>query len=265
MGKERRSPLKASPSGSRLAALHRNQIARVRCWHGRCADAGTPLIQRDMETMKQTERRDDPNIKSKWTRGSGLRKLTACTLIMAVPILAWGAVPDAQDYTEAAWSPYLAGGLIGVLIWFTMLWSGKPVGASSAYATTAGMLGAAVAPDYTKRLPYFREKPPGIGWEFVFIAATIVGAFLAAWQGGELTQRWLPPFWEARFGEGTLLLRGVVALVGGCLMAFGARMAGGCTSGHGISGTLQLNVASWISLICFFFGGSLTANLMFRL
>jgi len=48
------------------------------------------------------------------------------------------------------------------------------------------------------------------------------------------------------------------------LMAFGARMAGGCTSGHGISGTMQLSVGSWVAVVCFFAGGIATALLMFR-
>ena len=69
--------------------------------------------------------------------------------------------------------------------------------------------------------------------------------------------------WEARFGEG-LGLRLGAAVVGGLLMAFGARLAGGCTSGHGISGTMQLSVGSWIAVICFFVGGIATAMLMFR-
>ena len=60
-------------------------------------------------------------------------------------------------------------------------------------------------------------------------------------------------------------MRTVVALLGGVLMAFGARLAGGCTSGHGISGALQLSVGSWIALICFFAGGIATAMLMFRI
>ena len=186
-------------------------------------------------------------------------------LVAAAPALALGETPDARAYPPAAWSPYVVGGLIGVLVWFTMWLSGKPVGASSAYATSAGLAGKAVAPSYTKRLKYYQDNPPRLDWEFTFIAATIAGAFLAAWHGGELTQRWLPPFWEARFGEGTFMLRAIVAFVGGALMAFGARMAGGCTSGHGISGTLQLNVASWIALVCFFAGGALIANLMYRL
>jgi uncharacterized protein len=54
-------------------------------------------------------------------------------------------------------------------------------------------------------------------------------------------------------------------LAGGAIMAFGARMAGGCTSGHGISGTLQLAVGSWISVICFFIGGIAVAMMMYRL
>ena len=69
--------------------------------------------------------------------------------------------------------------------------------------------------------------------------------------------------WQDRFGADSGVLRMAVAFAGGVLMAFGARMAGGCTSGHGISGTLQLAVGSWVSAICFFVGGMVTALLMF--
>jgi uncharacterized membrane protein YedE/YeeE len=56
-----------------------------------------------------------------------------------------------------------------------------------------------------------------------------------------------------------------VAFIGGTVMACGARLAGGCTSGHGISGALQLSVSSWIALMCFFAGGVVTAKLMFSI
>lgn len=191
--------------------------------------------------------------------------IAALSVLIAAPACALGETPHARNYPGPAWSPYVAGGLIGVLTWFTMLFSGKTVGASSAYATSAGLISKAVAPQFTDKLNYYQDNPPKMDWGFVFIGFTTLGAFLAAWHGGELTQRWLPPFWEARFGEGTMMLRAVVAFLGGGLMAFGARMAGGCTSGHGISGTLQLNVASWISVICFFIGGALVAHLMYRL
>jgi uncharacterized protein len=185
--------------------------------------------------------------------------------VSIVPVWALGETPDAGDYPGPAWSPYVVGALIGVLTWCTLLFSRKPVGASSAYATAAGLAGKAIAPRSTQKLKYYQDNPPRLDWEFLFLGAVILGALLAAWQGGELTLRWVPPFWEARFGEGSGAWRAAVAFLGGVLMAFGARLAGGCTSGHGISGTLQLNVASWIALICFFAGGALLANLIYRI
>lgn len=165
--------------------------------------------------------------------------------------------------TGPAWSPYLVGGLIGVLSMFTFYFSNKPIGASTAYARVAGLLGRLVAQRHTDSLHYYAEKKePKIGWEVMLIVGIVVGAFLAAWTGNELTGRWLPPMWVERFGE-SLWLRLGVSFMGGGLMAFGARMAGGCTSGHGISGALQLSVGSWIALIGFFAGGVVTAMLMF--
>lgn len=170
---------------------------------------------------------------------------------------------DARHYSGPAWSPYLVGALLGVLSWLTFYFSDKPIGASSFYATVAGLLGKFVAKKHTEKLAYYKSNPPVVDWEFAFVVAAVGGAFLAAFTGGEITGEWLPPMWEARFGEGTIGLRAAVATLGGALMAFGARLAGGCTSGHGISGTLQLNVGSWIAVICFFVGGIAVAIPLF--
>lgn len=166
--------------------------------------------------------------------------------------------------TSAAWSPYWVGALIGVLSWITFLIPKEPLGASGAYAKVAGWIGRALAPRYTDRLAYFKKKPGGINWEVMLVVGVILGAAFSAWTGGEMTGRWLPPMWVERFGD-QLWLRLLVGFVGGAVMAFGARVAGGCTSGHGISGTLQLSVGSWIALICFFIGGAITAFFMFTL
>ena len=171
---------------------------------------------------------------------------------------------DARNYPGAAWSPYLIGAGIGVLSWLTFYFSDKPIGASSFYATVAGMLGKSVALKHTEKLDYFQSNPPQLNWESAFVLAAIAGAAAAALTGGGLVNEWVPEMWRARFGD-SLALRGAFAFGGGALMAFGARLAGGCTSGHGISGTLQLNVASWIAVICFFIGGAIVANLMFRI
>ena len=171
---------------------------------------------------------------------------------------------DARNYPGPAWSPYIVGAGIGVLSWMTFYFSDKPIGASSFYATVAGLIGKMVAPRHTESLEYFKKNPPKVNWEFAFVLAIIAGAAVAAISGDGLVNRWLPPMWSARFGD-SLALRAVFAFTGGALMAFGARLAGGCTSGHGISGTLQLNVASWIAVVCFFIGGAFVANVLYRL
>ena len=170
---------------------------------------------------------------------------------------------DARQYPGPAWSPYLVGALLGVLSWLTFYFSDKPIGVSSFYATVAGLTGKLFAKKHVQSLAYFKSNPPVVDWEFVFVIAAVGGAFIAAFSGGEITGQWLPPMWEARFGEDSLGLRAVVAGLGGILMAFGARLAGGCTSGHGISGTLQLSVGSWIAVVCFFIGGIAVAMPLF--
>ncbi len=171
---------------------------------------------------------------------------------------------NALEYSGPAWSPYVVGAAIGVLSWLTFYLSNKPIGASSFYADIAGFLGKAVAPRHTQSLAYFRENPPAVSWEFVFVVAIVVGGAIAALTGGEFANEWVPPMWEARFGD-SVGLRAAIGFGGGLLMAFGARLAGGCTSGHGISGTMQLNPGSWIAVICFFIGGIAVAIPLFTL
>lgn len=190
--------------------------------------------------------------------------LQSIGLIVATPVLAL-AQTEAVDPGAAgpAWSPYLVGALIGVLSMLTFYFSAKPLGASTAFASIAGLIGRLIAPRHTHSLHFYADKKASrIDWQVALVIGVILGALLAAWGGGEITGRWLPPMWAERFGEG-VWLRMAVGFLGGGLMAFGARMAGGCTSGHGISGALQLSVGSWISLLGFFVGGMATAMLLF--
>lgn len=192
--------------------------------------------------------------------------LAGLALALATPGLAVASTPgtDPLAYPGPAWSPYLVGALIGLLSMATFYFSDKPLGASTAYARLAGMVGKLFARRHTESLKYYQDFKPRVDWEVMLVVGAVGGAFLAAWLGGELTGEWLPGMWTARFGEGSLALRLGVAFVGGALMAFGARMAGGCTSGHGISGAMQLSVGSWVAVVCFFVGGIATAFLMFR-
>ena len=185
-------------------------------------------------------------------------KILFVLILICIPDCVLGAQTNANPM-DKHWSPYVCGALIGVLAAMTVLISDKPLGISTAYARISGMLGLILAPDLTKRLEYFKNTKPIIEWEVMLFVGVIIGSFLAAWSGGTIQAKLLPDTWLQRFGDDSSTLRIIAAVIGGVFMAFGARMAGGCTSGHGISGTMQMSVASWIALICFFIGGMAVA------
>jgi uncharacterized membrane protein YedE/YeeE len=75
----------------------------------------------------------------------------------------------------------------------------------------------------------------------------LVGILLGAWVSSKLSgdrqPETVPELWARRFGP-SARKRYLFAFLGGVVLMFGARLAGGCTSGHGISGSLQLAVSS---------------------
>ncbi len=159
---------------------------------------------------------------------------------------------------EARWSPYLVGVGIGVLCWLTFLLSDKPLGCSTAFARTSGMLESLVSGKEALGRPYFREFIPVVDWEWMLVVGIVIGAFLSSTMSGVFSPGLVPSLWGSTFGS-MAFPRLVVAFNGGILMGFGARWAGGCTSGHGISGTLQLAVSGWIAVASFFVSGVITA------
>ena len=98
----------------------------------------------------------------------------------------------------------------------------------------------------------------------MLVLGVMIGAFVSAKLSGSFDLRWVPDFWHESAGASSLL-RWFAALVGGVIMGFGARWAGGCTSGHGISGTLQLAASGWIAAVCFFAGGIAAAAILFKI
>ncbi|HHS14512.1 MAG TPA: hypothetical protein ENN03_12205 [bacterium] len=161
------------------------------------------------------------------------------------------------------WSPYIAGIGIGVLSWLTFFLSDKPLGCSTAFARTSGMISRVFRGKKTLENPYYRQFTPEIDWEWMLVLGIILGAFLSARLSGTFEWRWLPERWVAAFGD-VIWVRAVTAFIGGVFMGFGSRWAGGCTSGHGISGTLQLSVSSWITVFFFFIGGIGAAMILFH-
>jgi len=165
--------------------------------------------------------------------------------------------------TEVQWSPYVVGIAIGILSWFTWLISNKPIGCSTSFSRTAGMIEKLFRGKKVENKLYYQEVKPEIDWQWMLVLGIVIGALFSSLLSGDFRFQMIPAVWENTFGD-NVVLRLTVAMVGGVLLGFGSRWAGGCTSGHGISGTMQLAVSSWISAICFFIGGILMAQLLFN-
>ncbi len=163
----------------------------------------------------------------------------------------------------ATWSPYIVGIGIGILSWLTFLLSDKPIGCSTAFARTSGMIEEIFRGKKVLDKPYYQKFSPVIDWEWVLVFGIVIGSLLSSVLSGTFKITWAADFWTSETGS-TILIRLIMAFCGGVLMGIGSRWAGGCTSGHGISGTLQLAVSSWISVIFFFIGGIASALLIFK-
>ena len=164
--------------------------------------------------------------------------------------------------TQVRWSPYVVGAGIGILSWFTLLISKKPLGCSTTFARAAGLIEKLFKGKKVDLKPYYEQIKLKIDWQFMLVIGIVIGSLISALISKDFEWQWVPATWAATFGT-NLWLRLGAALVGGILLGFGARWAGGCTSGHGISGTMQLSVGSWISAIFFFIGGIAMAFFLF--
>lgn len=172
-----------------------------------------------------------------------------------------------QQTEKGTWNPYLAGALSGLVAVASVGFTGKFFGASTSFVRTAGMMESWLAPERVAQNSYFSKylEPgmSGIDWQWMFVVGILLGALIAAVTSGSFRWQALPDTWQARFGTGSKLSRALTAFIGGAILIFGARMAGGCPSGHGLSGVMQLSVSGFIALICFFAGGLITARLLY--
>lgn len=164
-------------------------------------------------------------------------------------------------FLRPRWSPYVAGAGIGVLSWITFGLMHKALGTSTTFVRVAGLIEAIFAPGRVKENPYYAKylvDGPAVEWQMMLVLGLFFGALLSGTLSRSRVVEYVPGLWAWRFGP-SRWLRYLGAFVGGILVLFGARLAGGCTSGHGISGTLQLVLGGWLFLVTLFLAGTATA------
>jgi len=158
------------------------------------------------------------------------------------------------------WPNWLAGVALGLVLLLTFVWTGHGLGATGASTRLTAALAHGVAPVATEANGYLgpmvkdgNPLPSWISWQVLGVA---VGALLAAWQAGRLR---VQLDGERSVGRGRRLL---LALGGGMVAGFGARVAAGCTSGLGLSGAATLGVSAFVFLGAFFAVGIVANRLL---
>lgn len=176
------------------------------------------------------------------------------------------------------WPWYVSGPLIA-LIMFILIYFGKTFGMSSNLETFCAMSGAG------KKVKLFNFNWRDKKWNLIVVSGAVIGGYVAHFilsnpihmdlnpvtvetlqklgfnnAGNSL----LPP--EIYSWDYALSIKGLaILIIGGFLIGFGTRYAGGCTSGHAITGLSSMQVPSLIAVIGFFIGGLIMIHLLFPL
>ena len=170
------------------------------------------------------------------------------------------------QFLKEPWPWYIGGPIIGLCVPILLLIGNKPLGATGAMRAMC----AAILPS---RAEFFSYDWRAAGaWSIALVSGILAGAIIVAVSGGVVTPAISPATTEAiaalnvpvngiapatLFSWSSLVtLRGLAFIIGGgFLVGFGSAYAGGCTSGHGVTGLAALQLPSLIALIGIFAGG----------
>ena len=176
------------------------------------------------------------------------------------------------------WSWYVSGFIIGMIM-LCLIYFGKTFGMSSNLRSLCSIVGLG------KKVSFFNFNWRGQRWNLVVVLGAMLGGFVAVHYMSDPTNVAINPKTIEKLAEigidapsgklmpdalfGTQILQSpkniFILLVGGLLIGFGSRYAGGCTSGHAISGLSNLQLPSLKAVIGFFVGGLIMAHFLLPL
>lgn len=153
------------------------------------------------------------------------------------------------DALAGPWPWFVSGPLIGLMVPLLLLAAGKPLGISGSFQSLCDLARPRKMGSAGSGFPASSASRLGKeGWKLVFGVGILMGGFAAV--------HWLSSSPSALFPEGFRTAAGVLQLMlGGFLVGFGSRYAGGCTSGHAIFGLSSFQPASLVAVLGFFAGG----------
>ena len=159
-----------------------------------------------------------------------------------------------NDATPLQWA--IGGAVIAAVTLSLLFLSGRRLGLSTGFEDACSLV---LDAPYFRRASLLGER----AWRMQFLAGLLLGGFLSAALGGGWSPTWDLGMFDEVIGWGAGA-KVVWMFVGGLFIGFGTRLAGGCTSGHGIFGISNLEVPSIIATGSFMLAGIVTTNLVYR-
>ncbi|MCT4559363.1 MAG: YeeE/YedE family protein [Pelagimonas sp.] len=175
----------------------------------------------------------------------------------------------------------LGGVLLGCVFFLAVLLV-KPIGVSTQFVILDGIVADTINADFITQTEeggytstnaymaksngkYAKNASNPLNYSFVFVIAMALGAALSALSRGGIDreERRLNQIWEDNYGN-TPMKRYLVAFLGGFVVLYGARLAGGCTSGHMMSGMMQTALSGYIFAAGAFAAAIPTAMILYR-
>lgn len=161
------------------------------------------------------------------------------------------------------WNPVLGGMVIGLAIILSFYTAGRGLGASGAFTRVAAWMQDIIVPSYTEHSVYFAKyfahgKNPLMDYLIFLSLGSMLGAFLAS--------KFAHDFKIEVLHGPNISVKGrlIMALSGGVIVGFAARLARGCTSGQALVGGAELSIGSWVFMLCIFIGGFAAAYFVRR-
>lgn len=154
--------------------------------------------------------------------------------------------------------PYLAGAILGVVLFLALLLTGNGLGSSGATSRIDAWLVDLVAPAHVDRNPYLLkmaggDKNPLDDWIVPMFVGALAGGFVSGWRNGRLR------IVTTKGPQISNRTRWVMSFLGGVVFLYGARMARGCTSGQALTGGATLAAGSWAIMLSIFASAYLLA------
>jgi uncharacterized membrane protein YedE/YeeE len=168
-----------------------------------------------------------------------------------------------QTRAKPYMNPYLAGAILGVVLFLAFFITGTGLGASGGLNRLLVYGENLVAPEHIDQVPYLLKMAGGNSnplesWIVFLTAGTVLGGFISGLFGRRV---------KIETNKGPRIdnkTRWVMAFLGGALMGYGARLARGCTSGQALSGGAVLSVGSWAFMFAVFAGAYALAYFLRR-